>query len=121
MNANANATTNADAVAVGVQSPSMQATRVEWRACGAGTPELFKLFASEGAGVETPSQGSATRVGGAADRARAVEILEDAGARSLLQRLSEARADGRVPDMLAVGGEPDAESFVARLADAGLL
>ena len=121
MNANANATTNADAVAVGAQSPGMQATRVEWRARGAGTPELFKRFASEGAGVETPSQGSATRVGGAADRARAVEILEDAGARSLLQSLSEARADGRVAEMLAVGGEPDEQALVARLAAAGLV
>src|SRR5207248_2491212 len=54
-------------------------------------------------------------------RARAVEILEDAGARALLQSLSEARADGRVAEMLAVGGEPDEQALVARLAAAGLV
>jgi len=126
MNANADANTNvsanADAVAVGAQSVGKQATRVEWRERGAGAPELFKRFASEGAGVESSAQqGSAARVGGAADRARAVEILEDAGARALLQQLSEARADGRVAEMLAVGSEPDEQALVARLAAAGLV
>src|SRR2546423_2398031 len=116
-NMNADANANADAFAVGAQLVGMQATRVEWRARGAGPPELFQRFAAEGAGVEA----SAARGVGAADRARAVEILEDVGARSLLQRLSEARAEGRVAEMLAVGGEPDKESLVARLAGAGLV
>jgi len=121
-NMNVNANMNADAVAFGAQSVGMQATRVEWRERGADVPGLFKRFAAEGSGVESSAQqGSAARVGGAADRARAVEILEDAGARALLQSLSEARADGRVAEMLAVGGEPDEQALVARLAAAGLV
>lgn len=56
----------------------------------------------------------------AAERLRAVELLEDAGARRFLWRVSESQGAGLGAD---VQGEMDAESdsLVGRLSDAGLL
>jgi len=56
-----------------------------------------------------------------AERSRAVEILEDAGARGFLQRLGEAHADGRGAEMFAGGRGPEQEALVARLVGAGLV
>ncbi|MDT5295047.1 MAG: hypothetical protein QOJ76_1927 [Acidobacteriota bacterium] len=93
--------------------------RVEWRVREGQTPELFSRFAA----VESPvaEASHAQRGAGAAERARAIEILEDAGARGFLQRLSEAHADGRAVQMFAGGRGPEQESQVARLAGAGLV
>ena len=55
------------------------------------------------------------------ERARGVEILGDVGARSFLQRLGEAHADGRAAEFVAGGRGPEQESLVARLSGAGLL
>jgi hypothetical protein len=55
------------------------------------------------------------------ERARAVEILDDAGARGFLQRLGEAHADGRVAEMLAGGRGTEQEALVTKLAGAGLV
>ena len=64
----------------------------------------------------------AARGGDAADRVRAVELLEDVVARDFLRRLSEAQADNRLAEMLSAGGrEPARDALVARLSDAGLV
>jgi hypothetical protein len=97
-----------------------QPARIVWRARGAQTPELLRRFASAGAGVEARSQTTEQRVGNAADRERAFEIIKDADARGFLQRLNEAQADGRVSDLRA-GGGAEQDALVARLAGAGLV
>ncbi|HYH84656.1 MAG TPA: hypothetical protein VEX60_04185, partial [Pyrinomonadaceae bacterium] len=95
------------------------AARIEWRPREGHAREVFKSFAGEASSDAFAAQ---PRVGSAAERVRAGEILEDAGARGLLQRLSEAHADGRAAGMLASGGrEPEQEALVARLAGAGLV
>ena len=55
------------------------------------------------------------------ERARGVEILEDAAARGFLQRLGEAHADGRAAEFVSGGRGTEQESLVARLAGAGLV
>lgn len=56
------------------------------------------------------------------EQLRAVELLEDAGARRLLWRIRESQAAGRGVDLQTdVEGEAATESLVGRLADAGLL
>ncbi|MFL6335505.1 MAG: hypothetical protein ACJ754_19520 [Pyrinomonadaceae bacterium] len=55
------------------------------------------------------------------ERARGVEILEDAAARGFLQGLSEAHADGRATEFVAGGRGPEQESLVSTLAGAGLV
>ncbi|PYS85126.1 MAG: hypothetical protein DMF67_02400 [Acidobacteria bacterium] len=98
----------------------LDSMNVAWRPRESRVPEVFRRFAGEGGGEAAPS--SAPRVGGAAERVRAAEILEDAAARGLLQRLSEAHADGRLAEMLSTEGRgPEQESLVARLAGAGLV
>ncbi|HEV2913620.1 MAG TPA: hypothetical protein VGX92_10095 [Pyrinomonadaceae bacterium] len=64
----------------------------------------------------------ARRVTGAA-QLRAVELLEDAGARRFLWRISEAQATGRAGGELQseVEAEGGTDSLVGRLSDAGLL
>ena len=92
---------------------------IVWRAREGQTPEVLGRFA--GGGVEAEAS-HAPRGGSAAERAQAVEILEDANARGFLRRLSEAHADGRVTEMLAGEGRgPEQESVVSRLAGAGLV
>ena len=93
--------------------------RIEWRPRDGGAREVFKSFAGEKIGDAPATQ---PRVGSAAERVRAVELLEDTGARGLLQRLSEAHADGRAAGMLASGGhDPEQEVLFARLTGAGLV
>jgi hypothetical protein len=93
--------------------------RVEWRRRDGRAQEVFKSPGAPAVAAEGPG---ANARGMTAERMRAVEILEDAGARGLLQRLSEAHADGRVAEMLAgVGRAPEHEALAARLAGAGLV
>lgn len=100
-------------------SNGASAGRVEWRPHDGGAREVFESFAGGGIGDAAATQ---PRVGSAAERIRAGEILEDAGARGLLQRLSEAHADGRAAGMLASGGhEPEQEALVAKLTGARLV
>lgn len=94
--------------------------RIEWRRREGRPQETFKRFASP---ADAPEATSSTGARGAmtAERMRAVEILEDSGARGFLQRLSEAHADGRVSEMLAAEGRsPEREALVSRLTGAGL-
>jgi hypothetical protein len=106
--------------------------RIEWRVREGQTPEVFKGQTPEGFKGQTPelfnrfggfdSANPPARHGAiASERARAIEILEDSGARGFLQRLSEAHADGRGVEMVAGGRGPEQESLVARLAGAGLV
>jgi hypothetical protein len=95
-------------------------SRIEWRSRAGQANESLKAATSEGAGVEA-SQPTLTRGAGAGDRARAFEILEDAGARGFLQRLSEAHADGRAAELNVSASEPEQDALVARLAGAGLV
>ena len=95
-------------------------TRIEWRRREGRPQESFKRFAPSN---DAPEATSSTGARGAltAERMRAVEILEDSGARGFLQRLSEAHADGRVSEMLAAEGRsPEREALVSRLTGAGL-
>jgi hypothetical protein len=107
----------------GARAPGAQPqgfVNVEWLQHDGQVPEVFKRFAGEGDGVEAVA--SSARGAGAGERMRAVEILEDADARGFLQRLSEARVDGRLTEMLSTEGRgPEQESLVARLAGAGLV
>ena len=58
----------------------------------------------------------------AGERLRAVELLEDAGARRFLWRITESQGTGAGADLQAdVETEAGAESLVGRLSDAGLL
>ena len=97
---------------------------VEWRQREGRAQEVFRRFAGEGGESASPASPAspAPRGGIAGERARAVEILEDAAARGFLQRLSEAHADGRVAEMLSAEGRgPEQESLASRLAGAGLV
>jgi hypothetical protein len=88
---------------------------IQWRAREGQTTDIFERFAGRGEAESAPR-------GSAAERAQAVEILEDASARGFLQRLSEAQADGRVAGMLMSEGRgAEQESLVSRLAGAGLV
>src|SRR5687767_6899824 len=71
--------------------------RLEWSPREGQTPEAFKRFAS--APADAPPQWGA----GSGEKTRAVEMLDDAGARGFLQRLSEAHADGRAAGLIAEG------------------
>lgn len=88
--------------------------RLVWRAREGQTSAASRRRADAS---EAPAQ----RVPGSAERARAFEILEDAGARGFLRRLGEAHADGRGAEMFAGGRGPEQEALVARLAGAGLV
>ncbi|MBV9925598.1 MAG: hypothetical protein JOZ96_11320 [Acidobacteria bacterium] len=55
------------------------------------------------------------------ERARGVELLEDAAARAFLQRLGEAHADGRAAEFVSGGRGPEQETLVAKLSGAGLV
>lgn len=91
---------------------------IVWRAREGQAPEVLGRFA----GVGEAESSHVPRGGSAAERAQAVEILEDAKARGFLRRLSEAHADGRATEMLAGEGRgPEQESVVSRLAGAGLV
>jgi hypothetical protein len=69
-----------------------------------------------------PEEASEVRKETAADRLRAVELLEDAGARRFLWRIKESQAAGRGSDLQPEAEtEAGAESLIGRLSDAGLL
>lgn len=56
------------------------------------------------------------------DAASAAEILEDAGARRLLRRITEAHADGTVADLLSsLKGKTETEALIRQLAGSGML
>jgi hypothetical protein len=92
------------------------ARRLEWQAPEGRTNSAF----GQGA-VEDSSDVASRRAPVTPERARGVEILEDAAARSFLQRLGEAHADGRATEFVAGGRGPEQESLVARLTGAGLV
>jgi hypothetical protein len=94
----------------------LAATRFEWRAREGQTPEVFSRFGDVDSSNATAQHGV-----GASERARAVEILEDEGARGFLQRLSETHTDGRGVEKAAGERGPEQESLVARLAGSGLV
>jgi hypothetical protein len=90
--------------------------RFEWQA-----PEGQADGAFVQGSVEDSSDAAPRRAAVTPERARGVEILEDAAARGFLQRLGEAHADGRAAEFVADGRGPEQESLVARLAGAGLV
>ncbi|HEY0174112.1 MAG TPA: hypothetical protein VGB98_24050 [Pyrinomonadaceae bacterium] len=91
---------------------------VVWRARDGRAQGAFRRPA---AAAETAADAQSQRVSGSAERARAVEIFDDAGARGFLQRLREAHEDGRAAELVAGGRGPEQESLVSRLAGAGLV
>jgi hypothetical protein len=92
------------------------APRIEWHAREGQTPGSSVQGALEDSSAAATQHASVTP-----ERARGVEILEDAAARSFLQRLGEAHDDGRAAEFVAGGRGPEQESLVARLAGAGLV
>ena len=87
---------------------------VEWKGQGGGAGVAH--FAGGTGGDATKAPAPAVE---SAERSRAVEIIEDAEARSFLRRLTEAYADGGAG--IAGGAhEPEREELIARLAGAGL-
>ena len=96
----------------------------EWSAQEVRAPESFTRFvASMSEGGVGPAPPQSAR-GETAERLRAVEILEDAEARRLLRRLSDAQAEGRTAEMLlGAGREGEAlpEGLVGRLSGAALV
>jgi hypothetical protein len=87
---------------------------VEWKGQGGGAGVAHFAGGTGGDAAKAPA-----RAPESAERSRAVEIIEDAEARSFLRRLTEAYADG---DAGVAGGahEPAREDLIARLAGAGL-
>lgn len=96
----------------------------EWRAVDARAPESFTRFVASMSEGGAGASGQQSARGEPVERLRAVEILEDADARRLLRRLSDAQAEGRTAEMLlGAGREGEAlpESLVGRLAGAALV
>lgn len=91
---------------------------VVWRAREGQSQGAFRRSS---AAAETATDAPAQRVSGSAERARAIEILDDAGARGFLQRLREAHEDGRAAELVAGGRGPEQDAVVSRLAGAGLV
>jgi len=97
---------------------SMLVSEVKWR----DREGSAKHHVSQAVTAEESAALPAARGGDAAERVRAVELLEDVVARDFLRRLSEAHADGRAAEMLSAGGrEPARDALVARLSGAGLV
>ena len=106
------------AAAARSQSSAGAAADFDWR----GREGSAKQHVSQAVAAEESAALPAARGGDAAERVRAVELLEDVVARDFLWRLSEAHADGRAAEMLSAGGrEPARDALVARLSDAGLV
>jgi hypothetical protein len=87
---------------------------IVWRA---REEQTVVSFTSADAALDVPTQRAAVST----ERARAVEVLDDAGARGFLQRLAEAHADARVAEMLAGGRGVEQEALVTKLTGAGLV
>ncbi|HEX8146714.1 MAG TPA: hypothetical protein VF591_06015 [Pyrinomonadaceae bacterium] len=92
------------------------AQRFEWQAREGQAHGAFSQGLFEDSPDAAPQNASVTP-----ERARGVEILEDAAARGFLQRLGEAHTDGRAAEFVAGGRGPEQESLVARLTAAGLV
>ncbi len=91
---------------------------IEWQQCGPDELAGFESFAAAREGDGASSGASEVTH----EMARAVEVLEEAGARRLLRRIREAHADGSVPDLLSsLQGKTETEALMRRLASAGLL
>lgn len=90
--------------------------RFEWQAREGQTHDSNSHGGVEASSAATPQRAAVTP-----ERARGVEILEDAATRGFLQRLGEAHADGRAAEFVAGGRGAEQESLVARLAGAGLV
>jgi hypothetical protein len=90
--------------------------RLEWQAREGQTQDSNSPGGAEDSSAATPQRAAVTP-----ERARGVEILEETTARSFLQRLGEAHADGRAAEFVAGGRGAEQESLVARLAGAGLV
>ncbi|HEX8282140.1 MAG TPA: hypothetical protein VF588_02245 [Pyrinomonadaceae bacterium] len=88
---------------------------IVWREREGQAPGVFARPSADDADVMPP------RVAGSAERARAGEMLDDAGARGFLKRLREAHEDGRAAELIAGGRGAEQEALVARLAGAGLV
>ncbi|MFL6256764.1 MAG: hypothetical protein ACJ74T_17295, partial [Pyrinomonadaceae bacterium] len=95
---------------------SEAAQHFEWQAREGQTNDSNSHGGVEDSSTATPPRASVTP-----ERARGVEILEDAATRGFLQRLGEAHTDGRAAEFVAGGRGPEQESLVARLAGAGLV
>lgn len=94
---------------------------IRWRKReGSGSENLARFAAGRNDGANAPQV--AVHGAQATEHSRALEILEDAGARQFLQRLNEAHAEGRVADRLTGNiNDPAQESMITRLAGAGLV
>lgn len=101
--------------AVGAGESAGLSTGFGWRGREPAGREVFARFA---AAAEPPAPQTPARGPDPTARARAAELLEDATARGLLRRLSEAQADGV---LASAGREAGQEELVARLAGAGLV
>ncbi|HEX8188364.1 MAG TPA: hypothetical protein VF586_08435 [Pyrinomonadaceae bacterium] len=93
-----------------------EARHFDWQARDGQTQGAFGQTLFEDSSGASPRHASATP-----ERARGVEILEDAAARGFLQRLGEAHADGRAAEFVAGWRGAEQESLVARLTAAGLV
>ena len=100
----------------GATDGSEAAQRIDWKPREGQTPGAFSQGGAEDSSDALPQQSAVTP-----ERARGIEILEDAAARGFLQRLGEAHADGRASEFLAGGRGPEQESLVVRLTGAGLV
>ncbi|MDX6695356.1 MAG: hypothetical protein QOF02_2959 [Blastocatellia bacterium] len=90
---------------------------IEWRA---GSPEELPGAASFG--VEREVDATSGRSEMPLEAARALEALEETGARRLLRRVREAHADGSVAALLSsLKGKTETEALLRRLAERGLL
>lgn len=89
---------------------------IDWQPRERQTRGGFGQEAVEDSSAAAPHSAAVTP-----ERARGVEILEDASARGFLRRLGEAHDDGRAAEFVAGGRGPEQESLIARLTGAGLV
>ena len=96
------------------------AEEINWRRRAPQDANVLARFMEgrTGGGVEA----SDVRQETGAEQLRAIELLEDAGARRFLWRIRESQAAGRGTDLQTdLETEAAAESLIGRLSDAGLL
>jgi hypothetical protein len=100
-------------------SPETSAEEINWqRRAPQDANVLARFMEGRTGGVETSDVRQETGV----EQLRAVELLEDAGARRFLWRIRESQAAGRGTDLQTdLETEAGAESLIGRLTDAGLL
>lgn len=89
----------------------------EWQAREFGKESWAAYFKTDEDGSASALQEDVTD-----EQVRAAELLEDAGSRRLLRRVSEAHTDGRVTELLASDeNETTSETLINKLVDAKLL